>query len=289
MNFSRAYPKERLKLRFSAFLALVALLNSLLVIMVPTAAEAVTAFAFKYQTNIEGDIAFVANANMTCSTGCTTANSGTMIYVDADGTPASPLQGGGTVATFNSSTADMALPAGSSVLYAGLFWSGNEASGAQQSGTGGAQAPTPLDRDKVLFRTPAMTGYTQVTALPADVDTDNGGVPANNGVPIYHAYANVTTLVQAVPSAGAGTYSVANIQAGTGSSGSGDWAGWTLVVAYSNPVIAPPQPHRVQRLQQGDGHDRRRCAVRPIRYSGHRTGPGQDRCGGPGRRLRSGR
>ena len=236
MNFSRANRKERLKLRFGSFLVLVALLNSLLVIMVPSAAEAVTPFASKFQTNIEGDIAFVANANMTCSTGCTTANSGTMVYVDADGTPASTLQAGGTLATFNSSTANMALPVGSSILYAGLFWSGNEASGAQQSGTGGAQAPTPTDRDRVYFRTPAMTGYSLVTALPADVDTDNGGVAANNGVPIYHAYANVTTLVQSVANSGVGTYSVANIQAGTGSSGSGNWAGWTLVVAYSNPI-----------------------------------------------------
>ena len=36
--------------------------------------------------------------------------------------------------------------------------------------------------------------------------------------------------------AGAGTYSVANVQAGTG----GDrYAGWTLVVAYSDPTQPP--------------------------------------------------
>jgi hypothetical protein len=49
----------------------------------------------------------------------------------------------------------------------------------------------------------------------------------------YNAFANVTAHVQA---AGAGSYSVANVQAGTG----GDrYAGWALVVAYQDPGQPP--------------------------------------------------
>ena len=98
-----------------------ALLCSLLVVWAPSPAQAVTAFASKFQVNVEGDIVFAANANTTCLVGCTTANSAAISYVDVDGTAASPIQSGGSVATFNSSTSDLAVPSGSTVLYAGLF------------------------------------------------------------------------------------------------------------------------------------------------------------------------
>ena len=229
----RTYLQKLGRGRPAAIVALVGLLSSLLVFLTQTPAQAVTAFSSRYQANVSGDITLAANHNLTCTTGCTTANSGTMAYVDVDGTAASPLAAGGTVATFNSSTADVVVPAGSTILFAGLFWGGNLASGANQGGTGGANAPTPANMNRVYFRTPALTGYTTVTALAADVDTD--GV-SNATFPIYHAFADVTALVQAVPIGGLCTYSVADIQAGTGSSGSGDWGGWTLAVAYTNPA-----------------------------------------------------
>jgi large repetitive protein len=134
--------------RPAAIVALVGLLSSLLVFLTPTPAQAVTAFTSRYNANVSGDITLAANHNMTCTTGCTTANSGTMAYVDIDGAGTSPLAGGGTVTTFNSSSADVVVPAGSTVLFAGLFWSGNLASGANQGGTGGANAPTPANMNR---------------------------------------------------------------------------------------------------------------------------------------------
>jgi uncharacterized repeat protein (TIGR01451 family) len=234
---AQARPSRRWN-RPAAFVALVALLSSLLTFLAPAPpAAAVTAFTSKFQTNVNGDITFAANHNMTCLTGCDAlgANAAAMSYVDIDGAAASPLQGGGTIATFNSTSSDIVVPAGSTVLFAGLFWSANLASGASQGGQsgGGQNAPTPADRNKILFRTPAMSGYSTVTALAADVDIDTASNATN---PVYHAYANVTSLIQAVPGGGNGTYSAANIQAGTGSSSLGNWAGWTLVVAYSNPA-----------------------------------------------------
>ena len=77
---------------------------------------------------------------------------------------------------------------------------------------------------------PGASGYTTVTANtsnPADFIVSPGSATR------YNAFADVTSLVQA---AGAGTYSVANVQAGTG----GDrYAGWTLVVAYEDPTQPP--------------------------------------------------
>jgi uncharacterized repeat protein (TIGR01451 family) len=234
-KMAQARPSRRWN-RPAAFVALVALLSSLLTFLAPAPpAAAVTAFTSKFQTNVNGDITFAANHNMTCLVGCVDANNGFMTYVDADGVPASPLHGGGTIATFNSATADVVVPPGSTVLFAGLFWGANTRRGADVGTNISANAPAPANRNQVLFRTPAMTGYSTVTAVATDMDVDITA-PNTATLPIYHGYADVTALVQAVPASGNGTYGVANIQAGTGSSGLGTWGGWTLVVAFSNPT-----------------------------------------------------
>ena len=102
-------------------------------------------FGIRFQTNDEGDITSAANTVMTCPAAdplCAPARAGgtrdnnnflmTYVDVDADGT------------TFDSSTADLTIPAGATVLFAGLYW------GADTSaGTGGAGAPDP-DRKSVV-------------------------------------------------------------------------------------------------------------------------------------------
>ena len=90
------------------------------------------------------------------------------------------------------------------------------------------------------------------------------GRPSSTRPTRYSAFANVTSVVAA---AGAGTYSVANVQAGTG----GDrYAGWTLVVAYEDLDAATAQPHRRRRFR----HDRRLDAQpTTIPIGGFRTPP----------------
>ncbi len=105
--------------------------------------------------------------------------------------------------TFNSSTANLSLPGGSNVLFAGLYW--------------GAKSTDPA-RGQVLFQRPGGFGYQVVTA--SQVDT-TGSVQ-------YGAFADVTAIVQA---GGNGTYAVANIQRTTGTN---MWAGWSLIVVYGN-------------------------------------------------------
>ena len=108
------------------------------------------------------------NTPPTCTgSGCAAAQSGgtssnqnfTIINVNTD-----PVGGG---APANSSTGDITLPPGSSVLWAGLYWSGRTAT-ASGDGNGPIQAAA---RD-FWFKVPGGS-YQQVTALVADTFTFN--------------------------------------------------------------------------------------------------------------------
>ena len=125
----------------------------------------------------------------------------------------------GVGTTFTSSSATLALPAGSTVLFAGLYYGARVTAGA-----GGTAAPnaTNTGRATVLMRAPGAAGY--ATLGPAATVLDNSTVVAGS----YGAFVNVTAQVAA---AGSGVYTVANVQAG---SGNDRYAGWSLVVAYEN-------------------------------------------------------
>ena len=206
------------------------LIALLVAILAPTSALADRAMSPRFSANDTGNITFAANTLMVCpasAAGCTAAratgpissgsgpsldnNAYLMQYVNA-----AP----GTVSgspSFNSSSATLSLPATATVLFAGLYWGGDTSAGTG-SGITGKAAPNASLRNQIGFRTPTAAGYTALTATQLDAST---GQPTR-----YGAFANVTSTVQA---AGAGTYSVANVQTGTG----GDrFAGWTLVVAY---------------------------------------------------------
>ena len=168
---------------------------------------------------------------MTCpaSAACTNAQARTggstldnndfnMVNVDVDG----------VAGTFNSSSATVALPAGATVAWAGLYW------GADTSaGTGGAAAPTAASLNTVRFNN--GSGYSTISASAGDVLTSTPQ-PTR-----YRAFRDVTSLM---PAAGNGTYTVANVQAGTGQD---RFAGWALIVAYRDHT----QP--VRRVSVYDG------------------------------------
>ncbi|PZA08210.1 MULTISPECIES: DUF11 domain-containing protein [unclassified Meiothermus] len=184
-------------------------------------AQVVRNFTSRYNTNTQGDILLIGNTLMTCSTASGASNAGqcanarngtgsplnnndfTMVYVDADTDPS----------TFNSSSATLSLPAGATVLWAGLYW------GAEYQGSA---PPSPA---QVGFRTPAMSGYQTLTATQTDYANSDPGYIR------YQRFAEVTSLVQA---GGSGTYWVANVQATQYTSGTAPspYAGWSLVVVY---------------------------------------------------------
>lgn len=183
--------------------------------------------------NTGGDIAIAGNTLMTCpavDSRCAGARAGgtlndnafNMTYVDVDA----------DATTFDSSNATLTLPGGASVLFAGLYWRGDTSNG----GAAAAPAPAPspptaaarsaATRGQVAFQTPATAGYATLTAT--QIDTNDAALGGQTGTR-YQGFADVTALVQ---TAGAGTYTVANVQAGTGAD---RYAGWSLVVVYADP------------------------------------------------------
>ncbi len=218
---------------------LVAVCATLLGLLAAGAAVASAAerpFSLRYSNNVNGQIAIAANTIMRCPTdtvdplmnsGCTGAQAGTssrnnnsfdMRWLDVDSDSS----------TFTSSSATLSVPTGSRVLFAGLYWTGLNRKGEAISGANGFKAvpqepPSVAAIGTVKLKTPGAAGYTSVTAAGADVNT--ASIAVGGG---YGAFADVTSIVTA---AGAGTYTVADVQTGTGGN---SYAGWSLVVAYSD-------------------------------------------------------
>jgi uncharacterized repeat protein (TIGR01451 family) len=135
-----------------------------------------------------------------------------MTFIDIDSDPK----------TFNSSSAELNL-GGTTVLWAGLYWSGETRRG---EGPGGRPAPKSSQRDRVKFATPTSGGYLDIDATTLDTMRGIEEKP-------YGAFADVTSLVQ---NGGSGTYQVADVQTGRGPNRA---AGWSLVVVVQDP--AEPQ------------------------------------------------
>lgn len=183
----------------------------------PVQAGVIRNFTFRFSKNDTGDIQIVGNTLLTCptaTTACTNARAGSGTNVNNNNYNMVRVDVDGDSTTFNSSSATFNLPAGATVLWAGLYWGGDTT-----AGTNGVAAPAATQRNTVKFKTPATVGYTNITsAQPVDIDTSSGSD--------YQGLAVVTSLVQA---GGSGTYTVADVQTGTGVDIQG---GWSLVVVY---------------------------------------------------------
>ncbi|MEV6344439.1 Ig-like domain-containing protein [Actinoplanes sp. NPDC051851] len=189
------------------------------VVFAEEAGAAITnSFGIRYGVNVNGSILLRGNTNLQCpasATNCSAARAATatgnaldnnaydMEYTDADGDSG----------TFNDSNATISMPTGSTVLFAGLYWSADTS-----AGTNGQAAPTVADIGKVRFGTPAG-GWNAITASTLYQDSS---------IKAYQGFADVTSLVSG---AGNGVYRVADIQAGTGRD---RYAGWSLAIAYQN-------------------------------------------------------
>jgi hypothetical protein len=191
-----------------------------LALLAAPAQAADVAFAPRFATTVHGDIRAAGNTLMSCPDAdvtCAAARSGstannnsfTMGYVDIDG----------DATTFDSSSATLAPPAGSTVVWAGLYWAADS---------------TDVNRGTVSFKAPGGS-YQQISTASGDVLTSTVW-PTR-----YRAFRDVTALVAA---GGDGSYTVANVHADTGAD---RFAGWALVVAYRNDA----QP--IRRLNVYDG------------------------------------
>ena len=144
---------------------------------------------------------------------------------------------GGTV---NSSSATVTLPAGATVLWAGLYWGADRAPGRTGGGTERRRQGT------VKLKVPGGT-YQAITATA-------GRLPHLEPQSMrYRAFRDVTAQVAA---GGAGTYWVGDVQTGTGHD---RFAGWALFVAYRDNA----QPVRRLNVYDGLGTVDRRTPSRP--------------------------
>lgn len=188
----------------------------------------------RFTTDNTGNIRIFGNALLTCDiavANCAAAQTGgifgnnefNMVYVDIDG----------DTSTFNSSEANISLPAGSSVLWAGLYWGGDTSTGSL-SNPPQLGAPNPAQRNQVRFQTPASGGYVDLTSADLFEFPASDSSPSSDGIR-YQAFQDVTSLVQA---GGEGNYRVANVQAGNGLTQGGLYGDWSLVVVFSNPAAS---------------------------------------------------
>jgi uncharacterized repeat protein (TIGR01451 family) len=134
------------------------------------------------------------------------------------------LKGNGLNPTANSSSADLVLPSGANTIpFARLYFGGIAA-----IGSGGL--------NNILHRTVQIkfgsaASYTTLVAPVAQIDT----IPVSATHTAYQAYVDVSAYVAAN---GAGTYTVAGVNAATGNAISGGaFAGWGMAVVYENPAL----------------------------------------------------
>ena len=178
-------------------------------------------FPERYSVNAAGDLVIAGNTLMTCPASVSTCaealqgggtsarfnnNSYSMVMVDIDADPS----------TVNSSSADLQIPQGAPVLFAGLYW-GAGASGDQAKGR------APADAGTVRLRLPGGTAYSTVTGSVTTMSTSGSNKT-------YAAFADVTAQVRG---AGRGTYVVADVK---GDLGVNHFAGWSLIVVYGDPT-----------------------------------------------------
>jgi len=137
-------------------------------------------------------------------------------YVDIDGSTGT---GDGTR---NSSSADLALPAGTNTIkLARLYW------GARVRKSEFDLSLDTFKRVKIRYGTAGA--YTEYAAAQLDKNSTGSG---NSIINQYQAYVDITPFIQAN---GTGTYTVGNVAASVGSVGSGgNYAGWCIVIVYEN-------------------------------------------------------
>lgn len=222
---------------------------------------------FRYQTNIKGDLTFIANDIVNRDGGTTdtepedpyneTGSSSTyndwfdIRYIDIDT----------DIDTFNSSSADFTFgqPDCNIIRYAALYWSATYVS--NEDGT------RSTDFDQVKFRVPGGA-YIDVNA---DEVLYDGGVSADasmSGNSPYACYADVTAEVTALADP-SGTYTVGNIRVSQGYVPGGVSGGWTLVIVYENPTLTG----KLITTYDGFARVRNQNPILDIDYTGFTTIP----------------
>ncbi|MDO5720758.1 MAG: hypothetical protein Q4P05_08485, partial [Actinomycetaceae bacterium] len=208
--------------KWSALVAVLALIGSLVLVLFPTApAEAAYSrdFTNLYKGQMRGDITITGNSLLTCNNSnpnskCAKYLAGAPDLANNDVTMEN-LDLDRDSDTFNSSMATVAITPDGTIKKAFLFW------GAATTGTPDAEGNAD-DWKNITFTDPKGRKH-EVQAQIFDQFT--------NIKKEYSAVADVTDIVAV---AGPGEYWGANVQAGLGSD---RYAGWSLVVVYEDETL----------------------------------------------------
>ncbi len=195
------------------------------------------AYINRYTTTTNGAITFTGNT-LGLDGSATTANApGTTGSIGAFITTDTTLRAGtfpfGTTSdwTKNSSNAILTIPAGSTILYAELIWSGTYSYGGQN-------VAANLN-DAITFKTPLGSYTVSPDPSTAQIAGTASVAPATLGncsvqYCRYVRSANVTGLVTLGQ---AGLYEAGKIPSTANTEANNNTAGWTLAVVYSNPSL----------------------------------------------------
>ncbi|MEV0324718.1 hypothetical protein ACIBKX_40455 [Streptomyces sp. NPDC050658] len=193
-------------------------LSAVLMSPAPASADPAQAFSRVFTANTNGAIVIRGNSLMSCESRdpvCENVrdrtadptrisnNAHQMAFVDSDADSS----------TFNSSSSAVQLPGKSTVLFAGLYWSGDTAPGT-------AAAPDATARNTMRLSVPGGPYHTVTADRFDEANTTQNEV--------YQGFADVTALVE---QAGSGSYTGANVQSAPGYD---RYAGWALVVVYED-------------------------------------------------------
>ena len=138
------------------------------------------------------------------------------------------VSGLGDNGTFNSSTADLNLPACSQVLFAGLYWGADE-------GTSGTDSTwMTAGFNTIKLKIPGAASYTTLTSTQTDRHSLAWSTSGFNHTG-YLCFKDITSLINSTNANG--TYTAADIIGPIGVTNS--CGGWTIVIAYSNPSLQP--------------------------------------------------
>ena len=207
-----------------------ALYFCLLIVFFGLATPAHAVYVNRYSTITNGALTFTGNTlglDMTANANApgTSGSIGTFISLNTalvDGTYPAGTTGDWTK---NGSAATLYIPAGSTILYAELIWSGSYS-------YGGEDVSASINKP-VTFVTPNGTfSISGAAATSQTLGTVGAGGSCATAPCIYVRSADVTAQVIA---AGAGTYSTGAVPATqSASETTANTAGWTLAVVYQN-------------------------------------------------------
>ena len=248
----------------------------------PVQAAVVRPFTLNYDNEVFGDFITVGNGSSVCpgvtaptdpfgepKSTCASAQAAT--YTAAAGINDSYYMQWADVdssaATFNSSSASVTIPTGSSVAFARLSWTGDTGTIRLADGTvspspgcntrqflaGAGTSVLPSGTPESTSARVSIDSDAAVAVSPQTISRDMLANVPNSQPQFYVAYADITAQLNGAPRGTPTTVTVGNVWT---PQGFGCFAGWSLTVVYSFPAPDPTFAPNKREVFVYDGHVR---------------------------------